>query len=201
MPRWEGWNFNRQLLLRLHRHEKTYHLQKYCCFTFWRVRAQSGVWVKMCVFTYGVGLSGRSCACPSLKVGDCVTLSSRLSSEASVCHIWLPSAKAETKSSCKWSSTQTEVQLVICEASLQLQLCLKLSFCPSVQTDRKVGELYVPSPSLSFSLTALWGDSKASRRRFSFSKIIEEIVGFVHSVDYFHDLTAYFHETVIQMLK
>lgn len=37
----------------------------------------------------------RRCAYRSLKVGDCVTLSSRLSSEPPVCHVRLPSVRAE----------------------------------------------------------------------------------------------------------
>lgn len=55
----------------------------------------------------------------------------------------------------------TELELVICEASLRLRLRLKLSFCPLLQTGQKAGEVDVPSQSLSFSLTARRSDSKA----------------------------------------
>lgn len=53
-----------------------------------------------------------------------------------------------------------ELELVICEASSQLQLCLKFSFCPLVQTGQKAGGVDIASLSLSFSLTARWSNTK-----------------------------------------
>lgn len=85
----------------------------------------------------------------------------------------------------------TELEVVICEASLQLQLRLKLGFCPRVQTGKKAGEVEVPSPSLSFSLIAHWSDSKASvisTASFLSSKPVRKMFVFFH---FFMDGKAY----------
>lgn len=51
----------------------------------------------VCVFRAHIRPVRRGCAYPSLKVGDCVTLSSRLSSEPRVCHVGLLSVRAEKR--------------------------------------------------------------------------------------------------------
>lgn len=56
----------------------------------------------------------------------------------------------------------TELELVICELSLRLQLRLKLSFCPLVQTGQNAGDVNAGAPSLSFRLTAPWSIRKSS---------------------------------------
>lgn len=101
MPRWEGWNFNRQLLLRLYRHEENAHLQNTLALpTRARASMRAGILshnvhsAPASASVPDADLSKRSCAYGSLKVGDCVTLSSQLSSEPSVCHVWLPSVRA-----------------------------------------------------------------------------------------------------------
>lgn len=67
-----------------------------CAWVKWRcTHAHSVYAVLECVFVHCAGLSKRSSSYPLLKVGDCVTLPSELSSEPSACHIWLQSVRAE----------------------------------------------------------------------------------------------------------
>lgn len=100
IPRCEGWNFNRRVLLRLHKREKKKkkpHLQNSADVP----HGYTGGCQRRCacararVFRAHVRPVRRGCAYPSLKVGDCVTLSSRLSSEPWVCHVRLLSVRAE----------------------------------------------------------------------------------------------------------
>lgn len=124
----------------------------------WCVCALGASALGKCLFTPNSGLS-KAVVHASLKVGDCATLSSQLSSEPSACHIWLQGVRAERR----WNSGRRNKAQSCCEREIDGAVGshqrgfapVEAPFCPCVQTG-KTRAAEIPFLALSFRLTACY---------------------------------------------